>query len=181
MEIEDLQPDGQERTFDVSRRAPVTQRPRRFSSRLRRAFAVLASAGLIAMACVACLVGFSWVRSQGAINVVQAQVQAIHEGKVEEAYALFSAGYRDGMTLPMFRRWLRRQRRLSNVQHLQFWGRSVWGETALLWGSFEDDLGHTYPVRYLLIREKGAWRVDNFQLSAEIPDPAPHRERFVEI
>src|SRR3990170_3934363 len=100
-------------------------------------------------------------------NVQPADLEAIPDGKVDEAYALFSRSYQAGMSLPMFRRWLRRQKRLANVQHLQFWGRSAWKGTALLWGSFEDNLGHSYPVRYLLVQEEGAWRIDLFQLSAE--------------
>lgn len=181
MEFPSAQTGGRTPELDFPRGPGMSMRPPRRAGRAGRAFAVLAVAGLIAIALVALLVGFSWVRSQGAINVVQAQVEAMRQGKVEDAYALFSREYQAGMSLPMFRRWLRRQRRLSNVQHLEFWGRSVWGQTALLWGSFEDELGHNYPVRYLLVREKGGWRIDRFQLSAEIPDPAPQRERFVAI
>jgi hypothetical protein len=81
----------------------------------------------------------------------------------------------------MFRRWLRRQTRLTTVQNLQFWGRSVWGGTAVLWGRFEDDLGHRYPVRYLLVQESGAWRIDRFQLAAESPDPTTPSQRLIEI
>lgn len=142
---------------------------------------VLAAAVLIAMASVAFLVGLSWVRSQGAISVVEAQLHAIRAGNVEEAYGLFSRGYQAATSLPMFRRWLRRQQRLATVQNLQFWGRSVWGNTALLWGRFEDDLGHRYPVRYLLVREGGAWRIDRFQLSSEVPDSPPQSQRLVQI
>ena len=113
--------------------------------------------------------------------MVQTQVEEIRVGKVEEAYALFSSGYQAGVSLPMFRRWLRHQGRLDKAHKLQFWGRSVWGRTAVLWGSFQDDLGHTYPVRYLLIREKGSWRIDGFHVSAEIPDSFPGAVRFIQI
>lgn len=142
---------------------------------------VLAAGVLIAIAAVAFWVGLSWVRSQGAISVVEAQLQAIRSGNVEEAYGLFSRSYQAATSLPMFRRWLRRQTRLANVQNLQFWGRSAWGNTALLWGRFEDNLGHRYPVRYLLVREGGAWRIERFQLSSEVPDPPPQRQRLAEI
>ena len=136
---------------------------------------------MVALGSIALLLVVSWVRSQGAVTVVRAQVEAIREGEVEKAYALFSAEYRAATTLPMFRRWLRRQARLAKVQYMDFWGRSVWGTTALLWGSFRDDLGHRYPVRYLLIREDGAWRIDNFDLSAEIPDSHHEDQRFLHI
>lgn len=159
-----------------------TRRLRRWQRQLRQAAGVLATGLLIALGCVALLAGVAWIRSQPAVNVVQAQMQAIREGKVEQAYAFFSSEYQAGMTLPMFRRWLRRQGRLAHVRYLQFWGRSVWGGIALLRGSFQDDLGNRYPVRYLLIRENGSWRVYDFQLSAEeTPDSKPNQERLLHI
>jgi hypothetical protein len=154
--------------------------PKRFGERLRQAFQILGLIILMTAGLIACLVAVSWVRSQGAVQVVQAQVEAIRGGKVEQAYTLFSSQYQAGVSLPMFRRWLR-QGHFGKMNKLQFWGRSVWGTTAVLWGSFQDDLGHTYPVRYLLIREKGAWRIDGFHLSGEIPDSIPETARFIEI
>jgi len=181
MEKETVQGPGAEGSVAFPRPARSRAWPRRASSRARRALGVLAAGVLIAVASVAFLFGLSWVRSQGAISVVEAQLQAIHAGKVEEAYGLFSRSYQAATSLPMFRRWLRRQTRLANVQNLQFWGRSVWGNTALLWGRFEDDLGHRYPVRYVLVREAGAWRIDRFQLPSELPDPPPQSQRLIEI
>ena len=181
MASENVQPGSGGTGLAVPRSTRTAVRPRRYAGRARRALGVLAAAVLIAVASVAFLVGLSWVRSQGAINAVAAQVRAIRDGKVEEAYKLFSRSYQADTSLPMFRRWLRRQKRLANVQHLQFWGRSVWGGTALLWGSFEDDLGHTYPVRYFLVQEGGTWRIDRFQFSAEIPDSASQNERLIGI
>ncbi len=168
-----------------ARPAPFSQAPsrrrRRFSDRLLHSFHVLFIGVAVALGCMACLVGISWVRSQAAVRVVETQMADIRGGKVEEAYALFSTAYQSGVTLPMFRRYLRRQERLDKVQKLEFWGRSVWGQTAVLWGTFQDDLGHSYPVRYLLIRENGAWRIDNFHISAESPDPYPNAVRFIQI
>lgn len=161
--------------------AALAGKPGRFSDRLRRASRVFGVGLLVVASSISCLLAVSWVRSRGAVEVVEAQVEAIRIGKVEEAYTFFSTEYQAGVSLPMFRRWLRRQRPLGKVQRLQFWGRSVWGDTAVLWGSFQDDLGHSYPVRYLLIRENGSWRIDGFHLSAEIPDPYPNTTRFIQI
>jgi hypothetical protein len=135
----------------------------------------------VAVGSLLAMLAMSWVRSQAAIAVVQTHVEDIRGGKVEEAYALFSTGYRSGVTLPMFRRFLRREDRLVNVQEVDFWGRSVWGETALLWGSFRDNLGHRFPVRYLLVRENGSWKIENFHLSAAALDSAPASVRMLHI
>ncbi len=127
------------------------------------------------------LAALSWIRSQAAVEVVRAQMDDIQGGKVEEAYALFSTTYQAGVSLPMFRRWVRHQGRFSKAKNIQLWGRSVWGETAMLWGSFQDDLGHNYPVKYLLVRENGSWRIDGFHLAAEVPDTSPNTIRVIEI
>ena len=170
---------------DPSDRGLMVTRARRKSAGMRRHFrrtlSVLAGAVLLAGGSIALLLGISWVRSEAAVGVVQAQVAALRNGEIEQAYALFSSEYQAGVSLPMFRRWLRRERRLSNVQHIEFWGRSVWGKTALLWGSFGDELGHSYSVRYLLIREKGSWRIDSLNLAEQIPESAPEKGRLLYI
>ena len=164
--------------FPNSTRARSGRGGRRSSRRFRKAFGVLGAGIVVAIACVAILLAIAWIQSQGAVEVVKAQAAAIRDGKVEQAYALFSSEYRSGMSLPMFRRWLRRQEPLTSIQGLRIWGRSVWKGTAILWGSFQDDLGHSYPVRYLVIRENGDWRVDSFQLRATVPNSLPNTERF---
>jgi hypothetical protein len=149
--------------------------------RLRRILRVFLIAASVAFGSMLALGVVSWIRSQAAVAVVQTQMDDIRGGKVEEAYALFSAEYQAGVTLPMFRRYLRHRNSLAKAGKVQFWGRSVWGETALLWGSFRDDLGHSVPVRYLLVREKGSWRIDGFHLAAEAPEREPDAVRFVQI
>jgi len=133
---------------------------------------------LVALACVASILAISWFQSNEAVQVVQEQAEAIREGRVERAYELFSSEYREGMSLSMFRRWLRRQDRLSGMQELRIWGRMVSRGTATLWGSFDDDLGQSYPVRYMLIREGGDWRIDSFQLRGVAPESLPNTQRF---
>ena len=159
----------------------VAQRRSPRLGRLWRVLHVLLIAAGVALGSMLALGVVSWIRSQAAVAVVQAQMDDLRVGKIDEAYALFSAEYQAGVSLPMFRRYLRHQNGLAKTRELQFWGRSVWGETALLWGSFRDDLGHSYPVRYLLVREKGSWRIDGFHLAAEAPGREPGAVRFIQI
>jgi hypothetical protein len=121
------------------------------------------------------------MQAQGAVSVVREQATFLREGQVEKAYEMFSEEYRSGMPLPMFRRWLRRQPPLAGIQDLRIWSRQVSRGTAVLWGSFEDGLGHTYPVRYSLIRENGGWRVDSLQVRAEEPGSLSNSQRFLYI
>lgn len=160
--------------------APLKRRSG-FSRRLRRTVRVLGIGLMVAAGSLLFLIALSWIRSQAAIAVVQAQIEDLRGGKVEEAYALFSRSYQAGVSLPTFRRWVRRQERLIKAQRMDFWGRSVWGETAMLWGTFQDDLGHNYPVRYVLVRENGSWRVDGLRVSPEAPESPPNTVRVIEI
>jgi len=154
------------------------RRRRRSGGRLQHAVEILWGGMIVALISVGCLLAISWIQSQGAVATVRAQATAIREGQLETAYDLFSEDYRSAMSLPMFRRWLRRQQPLSGIQNLHIWGRSVWRGTAILWGSFQDDLGQRYPVRYSLVRENGDWRINSFQVRAEVPEALPNSGRF---
>lgn len=129
---------------------------------------------MVAVVCVAAMMAISWIQSQGAVAIVRAQAEAIREGQLERAYDLFSHDYQATMSLPMFRRWLRQRPPLAGIQNLRIRGRSVWRGTAILWGSFQDELGQSYPVRYSLVREAGGWRIDSFQVRVEDAEPLPN-------
>jgi len=146
--------------------------------RFQHAAEILWGGMIVALICVGALLALSWIQSQGAVAIVRAQATAIRDGNLESAYDLFTDDYRASMSLPMFRRWLRRQPPLAAIQNLRIWGRSVWRGTAILRGSFQDDLGHSYPVRYSLIRENGDWRIESFQVRADVPETLPNTEHF---
>jgi hypothetical protein len=154
------------------------RRGRRRGGRLQYAFEILWAGMIVAVVCSAGMVALSWLQSQGAVAVVRQQASEIRAGKLDQAYGLFSSEYRSAMTLPMFRRWLRRQPALAGIQNLHIWGRWAGSGTAVLSGSFQDDFGHSYPVRYSLIRENGDWRIDSFQVREEVPESLPNIERF---
>lgn len=157
---------------------PGDRRPAR---RVREGIGVLGVGVLVAITCVVGLMGVSWIQAQGAVGVVRAQAAAIRVGDLDHAYAFFSSSYRSDMSLPMFRRWLRKQEPLARIHDLSIWGRSVWRGTAILRGSFEDDEGHSYPVRYSLVRENGTWRIDGLQVPSGVPESLPNDERFLYI
>jgi Domain of unknown function (DUF4864) len=173
-----------ERSSAVAGGVPAYPRPGgrrrgvRSAGRFQHAIEILWGGMIVAFVCVAALLALSWIQSQGAVAIVRAQATAIHDGKLDSAYDLFSDDYRASMSLQMFRRWLRRQPSLAAIQNVRIWGRSVWRGTAILWGSFQDDLGHSYPVRYSLIRENGDWRIDGFQVRADVPETLPNTQQF---
>ena len=151
---------------------------RRSPQRVRHAVGVLGTGMFVALACVAVILAIGWVQTQAAVDVVETQAEAIRQGELEKAYGLFSSEYRAGVSLPSFRRWLGRQAHLARNHGLSIWGRSVRGGGAILWGSLQDELGHSYSVRYELIRENGTWRVDGLQLQSVGPDSLPENTRF---
>jgi hypothetical protein len=133
---------------------------------------------VVALVCVTIILGIAWIQSQAAVEVVRIQAEAIRQGRVEDAYSLFSSEYRAGISLGTFRRWLNRQTHLATHHGIRIWGRSVWRGVAVLWGSFQDDQGRSYPIRYQLVREDGSWRVDNLRVQDMVPDSLSDAERF---
>jgi hypothetical protein len=158
--------------------AKTRRRGRRPTGRLQYAFEILWAGMIVAIVCLAGMVALSWLQSQGAVAVVRQQATEIRAGKLDQAYELFSSDYRSSITLPMFRRWLHRQPALSSIQNLHIWGRWAGSGIVTLSGSFQDDFGHSYPVRYSLIRENGDWRIDSVQVREEVPESLPNIERF---
>jgi hypothetical protein len=158
--------------------ATARKRGRRSGGRLGYALEVIWAGMIVAVVCIAGMMALTWLQSQGAVAIVRQQASEIRAGKLDQAYGLFSSEYRSGVTLPMFRRWLHRQPTFSAVQDLHIWGRSVWRGTAVLWGSFQDDLGHSYPVRYSLVKEDGGWRIDSLEVREDIPESLSNTERF---
>jgi hypothetical protein len=152
-----------------------------FRRRMRNSLRLLRNVVLIALFCLIGLLAASWIRSQDAVELVRAHANAILQGQVESAYALFSSNYQAGTTLSMFRRWLRQQDPLSGNHNLRIWNRSVGRRRAILLGSFQDIRGRSYPVVYRLIRENGDWRIDSLQLSDSSSDSLPEEERFLYI
>ena len=156
----------------------LRRRGPRQTGRLRYAFEILYAGLIVAVVCVAGMIALSWLQSRGAVAVVREQASEIRAGKLDQAYGLFSSDFRSSMTLPMFRRWLRRQPALSSIQSLHIWWRQAGSGTVTLAGSFQDDLGHSYPVRYSVIRENGDWRIDSVQVREEAPESLSNTERF---
>ena len=154
------------------------RRGARPSGKLQYAFEILYAGLIVAFVCIAGMVALSWLQSRGAVAVVREQATEIRAGKLDQAYGLFSSDFRSSMTLPMFRRWLHRQPALSSIQNLHLWWRNAGSGIVTLAGSFQDDFGHSYPVRYSVIRENGDWRIDSVQVREEVPESLSNTERF---
>ena len=64
----------------------------------------------------------------------------------------------------MFRAWVARHEEFSRAQDMRIWSRSMRSERAVLWGVVQDFRGQGYPVRFRMIREGGAWRIDELTM-----------------
>jgi len=107
---------------------------------------------------------YLWLGMAAAVRIVEKQVAAIRDGRIDEAYELFSASYRAENSLPMFRAWVARHEEFSRAQDMRIWSRSMRSERAVLWGVVQDFRGQGYPVRFRMIREGGAWRIDELTM-----------------
>ena len=144
--------------------APARQRRRLQAVRVRRAWKVLRTALALSVILTAGFLIYSWIGTAAAIRVVEQQAEAIRDGRIDEAYQLFSADYRADNSLPMFQAWVGRHEEFSRAQNMHIWSRILRSQSAVLWGLVEDYRGQRYPVRYQLIREEGHWRIHELQM-----------------
>ena len=107
---------------------------------------------------------YLWMGMAAAVRIVEKQVAAIRDGRIDDAYQLFSESYRAENSLPMFRAWVARHDEFSRAQDMRIWSRSMRSERAVLWGVVQDFRGQGYPVRFRMIREGGAWRIDELTM-----------------
>ena len=107
---------------------------------------------------------YTWIGVTTAVRTVEKQAAAIRDGRIDEAYQLFSAEYRAGNSLPMFRAWVDRHEEFSRAQDMRIWSRSLRNRSAVLWGLVQDYRGQRYPIRYQMVRESGEWRVNELTM-----------------
>lgn len=107
---------------------------------------------------------YLWLGMAAAVRIVEQQAAAIRDGRLDDAYQLFSESYRAENSLPMFRAWVARHEEFTRAQQMRIWSRSMRSERAVLWGVVQDFRGQGYPVRYRMVREGGSWRIDELTM-----------------
>ena len=149
-----VNPDSAHRRFDRRSRA----------SRLRGAWRMFRATLTLLCLLAGGFIVYSWLGMAAAQRIVEQQAAAIRDGRLDDAYALFSESYRAENSIGSFRAWVERHEEFTRAQDMRIWSRSMRDERAVLWGVVQDYQGQGYPVRYRMIREAGQWRIDELTM-----------------
>lgn len=149
-----VNPNSAHRRFDRRSRASRLRGAWRMFRATLTVFSLLAGGFII----------YNWLGMAAAQRIVEQQAVAIRDGRIEDAYKMFSESYRAENSLGMFRAWVERHEEFTRAQELRIWSRSLRSERAVLWGLVQDYQGQGYPVRYRMVREAGEWRVDELTM-----------------
>jgi hypothetical protein len=167
-----VNPDSAHRRFDRRSRA----------SRLRGAWRMFRTTLMLFSLLAAGFLIYTWLGMAAAVRIVEKQAAAIRDGRIDEAYQLFSASYRAENSLSVFHAWVDRHAEFSRAQDMRIWSRSMRNERAVLWGVVQDYQGQGFPIRYRMVREGGEWRIDDLTMrrswAEETLDELP-RESFI--
>ena len=102
-----------------------------------------------------------------AASVVEAQLDALSEGKIHKAYELFSARYRKEVSFEMYHDLIISHREMFETHELTFLRREVTGDRAIVETHTESEEGGHYVARFTLTRIGGRWWIDDVQWGEE--------------
>ncbi len=104
--------------------------------------------------------------TRGITKVVQNQLQAIRQGKIEQAYYAYTASqFQQETTLAEFKGLISGQPALLKNKKASFSERKVEGSQGFLKGTLTAEDGTSLPVEYRLVKENDEWKI----LSLNIP------------
>jgi hypothetical protein len=149
-----INPDSSHRRFCRRSRA----------SRLRGAWRMFRATLMLFSLMAAGFIIYTWLGMASAVRIVEQQAAAIRDGRIDDAYNLFSETYRAENSMGMFRAWVARHEEFSKAQDMRIWSRTMRNERAVLWGVVQDYQGQGFPVRYRMVRERGEWRIDEMTM-----------------
>ena len=99
--------------------------------------------------------------------VVEAQLDALNDGKVREAYELFSARYRKEVSFEMYHDLIVSHREMFETHELTFRRREETGDRAIVETHTESEEGGHYVARFMLVHFGGRWWIDEVRWGEE--------------
>lgn len=108
-----------------------------------------------------------------AVDALEAHLEALKRGNIEEAYQGTSAAFRDATSLDDYRRFIDSYPVLKDVAETGFSERTVENGVATLKGSITDSQGNSTALNAQLLQEGDAWMIQLIDLpNPPAPNPA---------
>ncbi|HEY7160050.1 MAG TPA: DUF4864 domain-containing protein [Acidobacteriota bacterium] len=125
---------------------------------------VIAGCGCLILIVVlfAFFAGKLFFRAMDPPRVVKAQIKALNDGEVSDAYTYFSIAYRKKHTLGSFKSEIDAFVDVFPIEHDSLNRVTVENNKAIVDGMLTGHNGVVFPVHYTLIREKREWKIDEY-------------------
>lgn len=93
------------------------------------------------------------------VQMVRTQLEEMRRGDLDAAYARLSDGYRAELSKSAFADFVKNHATLHDHAESTFWNRSRINDEMRLQGTLTARSGTKEQVSYLLVRERGEWKV----------------------
>jgi uncharacterized protein DUF4864 len=103
-----------------------------------------------------------WGRADGAVKVIEAQLQAIDARDYATAYGYFSTKAKAAMTAEDFQERVQKNSVVSNHANTKFYSRSIDKDVATISGTIEALDSRKAEAFYVLIKEDNRWVIQSF-------------------
>jgi uncharacterized protein DUF4864 len=103
-----------------------------------------------------------WGRADGAVKVIEAQLQAIDNRDYTAAYGYLSTDAKAAMTAEDFQERVQKSSVVTNHANTKFFSRSIDNDVATISGTIEALDNSKIEARYILIKEGNRWVIQSF-------------------
>lgn len=103
-----------------------------------------------------------WGRMDGAVKVIEAQLQAVDKRDFAAAYDYLSTKAKAGMSVEEFKERVQRHGPVMDRSKSRFWSRSLDNDAATISGTIESLDTKQTKARYVLVKEDERWVIQTF-------------------
>lgn len=101
----------------------------------------------------------------GPLESASEQLKLIRENKMQQAYDLGSNEFKKATSYDDFVQFIQNHPELSKNKKVNFSSSEIKGSDATLQGTMKAEDGSEIPVRYVMIKENGKWKVYYFTIN----------------
>ncbi len=104
------------------------------------------------------------------VTVVNSQLTALRNGKIEQAYSYTTQSYQKNNSIDVFKNFVYTYPVLLNSANASFPERQIMGNNGYIRGFLSGKDGAQTPIAYQLIKEDGQWKIVNINIAITQPN-----------
>ncbi|MFA6303784.1 MAG: DUF4864 domain-containing protein [Legionella sp.] len=121
----------------------------------------IALIGFIAI--VLLFIAFTFYLTSGLLEPIKNQLSAIQNGTIQKAYFLYtSKGFQHEVSMDKFKQIINQYPSLKDNESASFTSREIKDNKGVVIGTLKSKKGVSTPIKYLLIKEEGQWKIVGF-------------------